>query len=146
MSLANNKKARFNYHVVEKYEAGISLQGTEVKSCRDHKISLQEGFAAVEDGEIFLYNVHIAEYDKGNRNNHAPTRKRKLLLHKREIRKIQVGIEAKGMTLVPLSFYLKRGKIKVELGLCKGKNVVDKRETIKKRQDDIKINRIANKF
>jgi SsrA-binding protein len=145
MDLVNNRKARHDYHIVEKFEAGIALQGTEVKSCRARQISLQEGFISVENGEAWLLNTHIAQYEQGNRNNHSPLRKRKLLLHKKEIIKMAKAVDQKGMTLVPLSLYLKRGKVKVKIGLCKGKDSKDKRNTIKKREENIRINRMVNK-
>lgn len=139
--LVTNRKARFNYHIIEKYEAGIELRGTEVKSCRANQISIQEGYITIEGGEAFLVGVHIAPYEQGNRENHEPLRRRRLLLHKKEIRKLKISIDAKGMTLVPLNFYLKKGKIKVGLGLGKGKDVSDKRNTSKERQDQIDIKR-----
>ena len=145
MDLVNNRKARHDYHIVETFEAGIALQGTEVKSCRARQISLQEGFISIDDGEAWLQNTHIAQYEQGNRNNHSPLRKRKLLLHKREIIKLARSVDQKGMTLVPLSLYLKKGKVKVKIGLCKGKDKADKRDTIKKREENIRINRMVNK-
>ncbi len=146
MDIARNKKASFQYHILEKYEAGISLVGTEVKSCRANQVSMQDSFASVEDGEVILYNIHIAPYTQGNNFNHTPTRKRKLLLHKYEIKKIKKAIEADGLTLIPLAFYFKKGKIKVSLGICRGKNLVDKRETIKKRQIDRDIARSTKNY
>jgi SsrA-binding protein len=145
MDLANNRKARYEYHITETFEAGIALEGTEVKSCRARQISLQEGFISIENDEIWLQNTHIAQYEQGNRNNHAPLRKRKLLLHRREITKLNKAVEQKGMTIIPLALYLKKGKIKVKVGLCKGKDNVDKRQTIKKREDNIRLDRMANK-
>lgn len=139
--LANNRKARFNYHILEKIEAGISLVGTEVKSCRDHQVSIAEGFIDIHNGEAFLVGVHIATYEQGNRNNHEPMRRRKLLLHKKEITKLKVAVDAKGMSIVPLNMYLKQGKIKVGIGLAKGKDANDKRDTVKARQDNIDISR-----
>ena len=142
MDLIYNKKVHFEYQIIEKYEAGIELFGTEVKSCRLKKLSIAEGYISLEGGEAYLKQVNIAQYEQGNRNNHDPVRKRRLLLHKREIRKLKVAVEAKGMTVVPLSVYLKNGLIKVGIALCKGKDTHDKRQTIKSRQDDIKIQRI----
>ena len=144
MDLVTNRKARHEYHVIENLEAGIELQGTEVKSCRNRQISLQEGFISIDNGEVWLQNTHIATYEQGNRFNHDPLRKRKLLLHKKEIIRLKKQIEQKGMTLIPLSLYLKKGKIKVQIGLCKGKDKADKRETIKKREESIKIQRLKN--
>lgn len=144
MDLVTNRKARHDFHVVECFEAGIALQGTEVKSCRARQISLQEGFIALEKGEVWLQNVHIAPYEQGNQFNHTPLRMRKLLLHKKEIARMQKQVDQKGMTLIPLSIYLKKGKVKVQVGLCKGKDKADKRETIKAREENIKIHRIKN--
>ncbi|MCM8525248.1 MAG: SsrA-binding protein SmpB [Lentisphaeraceae bacterium] len=144
MDLVTNRKARHDFHIVENFEAGIVLQGTEVKSCRARQISLQEGFIAIENGEVWLQNVHIAPYEQGNQFNHPPLRKRKLLLHKREIARLNKQVDQKGMTLIPLSVYLKKGKVKVQVGLCKGKDRADKRESIKKREENIKIQRIKN--
>ncbi len=144
MDLVTNRKARHNYHVVESLEAGIALVGTEVKSCRARQISLQEGFIAVDKGEFWLENVHIAKYEQGNQFNHNPLRKRKLLLHKKEIIRLIKQVDQKGMTIIPLSMYLKKGKVKVQVGLCKGKDKADKRESIKKREENIKIQRIKN--
>ena len=145
MELTNNRKARFNYEVLETLEAGIELKGTEVKSCRNKAISISEGFVSFEKDEAWLRESHISPYEQGNRNNHEPTRKRRLLLHKREIRKLIREVEQKGLTVVPLKVYLKRGKVKVLLGLCRGKNVVDKRDTIKKRDNDRSLQRLKNK-
>jgi SsrA-binding protein len=145
MDLVNNRKARHEYQIIETFEAGIVLQGTEVKSCRARQISLQEGFISIYNLEAWLENTHIAPYEQGNINNHVPLRKRKLLLHRREIVKMKKGIDQKGMTLIPLSLYLKKGKVKVKLALCKGKDSKDKRDTIKKREVGIRLNRMANK-
>ena len=144
MDLVTNRKARHDYHVVEKFEAGIALVGTEVKSCRGRQISLQEGFISVEKGEVWLENVHIAKYEQGNQFNHNPLRRRKLLLHKKEIARLIKQVDQKGMTMIPLSMYLKRGKVKVQVGLCKGKDKADKRESMKKREENIKIQRMKN--
>ena len=144
MDLVTNRKARHDYHIVESLEAGIVLQGTEVKSCRNRQISLQEGFISIDDGELFLQNTHIAQYEQGNRFNHEPLRKRKLLVHKKELIRLKKQVDQKGMTLIPLSLYLKKGKVKVQIGLCRGKDKADKRETIKKREESIKIQRLKN--
>ncbi|MDD4097132.1 MAG: SsrA-binding protein SmpB [Lentisphaeria bacterium] len=136
-TIAQNKKARHDYAVLETFEAGIALTGTEVKSCRAGGVSLVDAYASIHDGNLQLSGVHIAPYEQGNRNNHEARRSRRLLMHKREIQRLKKSIEAKGLTLVPLSFYFNnQGKVKVELGLCRGKNVHDKRDDLKKREDD----------
>jgi len=141
-NIAQNKKARHDYAVLDSFEAGVELTGTEVKSCRAGGVSLTDAYAKVENGEMFLLGAHIAPYLQGNRNNHAPRRNRRLLLHKREIARLKKNIEAKGLTLVPLSVYFNdRGLVKVQLGLCRGKNVHDKRESLKKSQDEREIRR-----
>ena len=145
MNLAENRKARHDYHIIEKFEAGIELKGTEVKSCRNRQISLQEGFIEISKGEAWLSKVHISQYEQGNQFNHEPMRSRRLLLHKREIVKLARSVDTKGMTLIPLGIYLKRGKVKVSVGLCKGKDKADKRESIKKRENDVKLKRLTNK-
>jgi SsrA-binding protein len=145
MEIAKNRKARFNYEVIETFEAGIELQGTEVKSCRNKSISISEGFVSFEKGEAWLRETHISTYEQGNRNNHEPKRKRRLLLHKREIRKLIKEIEHKGLAVIPLGVYLKRGKIKISIGLCRGKNVADKRDTMKKRDNDRALQRLKGK-
>ncbi|MEX2605779.1 MAG: SsrA-binding protein SmpB [Kiritimatiellia bacterium] len=134
--LATNRKARHNYQILDTLEAGIVLGGTEVKSLRNREMSIEEAFAVENKGEIFLHNLHIRAYSHGNIHNHEPQRIRKLLLHKREIRKIGSQIAQQGLTLVPLDIHLRRGKIKIQLGLAKGKNVSDKRETLKKKDSD----------
>ncbi|WDE97842.1 SsrA-binding protein SmpB [Lentisphaera profundi] len=145
MELANNKKARFNYEIIEKYEAGIELQGTEVKSCRKKSISIGEAFIAFEGGEAWMRECHISTYEQGNRNNHEPKRKRRLLLHKREIKKLMREVDHKGLSVIPLGVHLKRGKIKVSIALCRGKNTVDKRQTMKNRDNDRTLQRFKNK-
>jgi SsrA-binding protein len=132
--IARNKKARFQYEVLEKFEAGIALRGTEVKSLRDGKVSLNESFARVEGGELILRAAHISEYKAGSMMNHEPTRPRKLLMHRREIMRLSSKLAEKGLTLVPLSMYFRRGLAKVELGLVRGKKLHDKRETIRRRE------------
>ena len=119
--ISTNKKARHDYFIEETYEAGIALVGTEVKSIRQGKINIRDGFAQVENGEVFLYNVHISPYERGNIFNKDPLRVRKLLLHKNEIRKLIGYVQQKGYALIPLSFYLKNGLVKVELGVGVGK-------------------------
>jgi SsrA-binding protein len=132
--VAENRKARFNYDIEEKLEAGIQLTGSEVKSLRTGKANIAESYASDEGGELYLINAHIAEYAQAARDGHAPTRPRKLLLHKREIDRLLGAIQRQGMTLVPLKLYFKaRGIAKVELGLARGKKIHDKRDTEKKR-------------
>lgn len=139
--IAKNRKAYFQYEILEKIEAGVVLTGTEVKSIRNRDISINESFAHLNNGEIFVYEMHIGEYKQGNRQNHEPKRVRKLLLHKREIAKITGKIKQKGYTMIPLSLYFKEGIVKVELALVRGKTKIDKREDIKKRDIDREIQR-----
>lgn len=129
-SIAENRKARHDYFIEETYEAGIALQGTEVKSCRLGRVNLRDGYAQIEQGEIFLQNVHISPYEQGNRFNHEPLRKRRLLMHKGEILRLFGQVREKGYTIVPLRLYFKQGRVKVELGLAKGKKSYDKRDDI----------------
>ncbi len=132
--LITNRKARHDYHILETFEAGIALVGTEVKSLREGKGNLKDSFARVENGELFLYNMHISPYEKGNIFNEDPLRTRKLLMHKKEIHRLAGQVKEKGLTLIPLKVYLnERGLIKVELALAKGKALYDKREDIKRR-------------
>jgi SsrA-binding protein len=137
--LCQNKKAYHDYFVEETYEAGIALQGTEVKSLRLGKGNLKDSYVRVEEGEAFLHNTHISPYPFGHQFNHEPERVRKLLLHKREIRRLMGKTQERGYTLVPLKIYLKNGKIKIEIGLAKGKTLYDKRESLKKRSADREI-------
>jgi SsrA-binding protein len=132
--VAQNKKARHDYAIVDTYEAGMVLSGTEVKSLRAGRASLVDGFAAIKDGEVWLHNVHIPEYFEGSWNNHTPRRVRKLLLHKEEISKLIGKTKEKGYTLVPLSLYFKDGKAKVEIALAQGKRNYDKRQTLMEKQ------------
>ena len=131
--IANNKKAYHDYFIEDKYEAGISLHGTEVKSLRMGKCSIKEAFVRIENGEVFIYGMHISPYEKGNIFNRDPLRVKKLLLHRSEIRKLQGKISEKGFTLVPLQVYFKNSLIKVEIGLAKGKKLYDKRADLAKR-------------
>ncbi len=131
--IANNKKAYHDYFIEEKYEAGISLAGTEVKSLRMGRCSIKEAFIRIEHDEVFVYNMHISPYEKGNIFNKDPLRVRKLLLHRQEIRKIQGHITHKGYTIVPLSVYFSGSLVKVEIGLAKGKKLYDKRQDIAKK-------------
>lgn len=135
-SLAVNRRARHDYHVLETMECGLELRGTEVKSCRQGKASLVGTFAQIEDGEVWVRDMRIEPFAHGNRFNHDPVRPRKLLLHRQEIHRLIGQTQEKGRTLIPLRLYLKRGRVKLELGLCKGKDVVDKRETLKRRTAD----------
>ena len=139
--IAKNRKAYFQYEIIEKIEAGLVLTGTEVKSVRNRDVSINESFAHLNNGEIFVYEMHIGQYKQGNRQNHEPKRVRKLLLHKREIAKIAGKIKQKGYTMIPLSLYFKEGVVKVELALVRGKTKIDKREDIKKRDIDREIQR-----
>ena len=130
--IANNKKAYHDYFIEDTYEAGIELAGTEVKSMRMGKCSIKESFVQIENGEVFVYGMHISPYEKGNIFNKDPLRPRKLLLHQYEIRKIAAKIAEKGFTLVPLKVYFKGSLVKVEIGIAKGKKLYDKRQTIAK--------------
>ncbi len=136
-----NRKARHDYFIEEIYEAGIALVGTEVKSIRQGKINIKDGYAQVENGEVFLYNVHISPYEQGNIFNRDPLRARKLLLHKNEIRKLIGYVQQKGYALIPLSFYLKNGLVKVELGVGIGKKKYDKRQVLAKKDAERRIER-----
>lgn len=131
--IANNKKAYHDFFIDETYEAGIALHGTEVKSMRMGKCSIKESFIRIENGEVFVYGMHVSPYEKGNIFNKDPLRVKKLLLHKYEINKLQGKIKEKGFTLVPLQVYFKEGKVKVEIGLARGKKLYDKREDIAKK-------------
>ncbi len=139
--VATNRKAYHDYHILETYEAGIALVGTEVKSLREAKCNLKDSYATIKNGEIFLLNTHISPYSHGTAFNHDPRRPRKLLLHRREIDKLSGKIKEKGLTLVPLKIYFKRGHAKVELGLVKGKHVYDKRKDIAKRDMEREMKR-----
>jgi SsrA-binding protein len=135
--LTDNRKARHDFQVLDQLEAGIVLTGTEVKSCRARNLSLADAYAKADNGELWLVNAHIAPYEQGNRNNHEPRRPRKLLLQRRELRRLTQAIEAKGLTLVPLKVYLnERSLIKVELGLCRGRQQHDKRDQLKRQADE----------
>jgi len=129
-TLATNRKARHEFFIEDTIEAGIVLKGTEVKSIRQGKVNIKESYAIIDNGEIFINGMHISPYEQGNINNVDPIRKRKLLLHKRQIRKLIGETKLKGLTLVPLSIYLKDGKVKVEIAVAKGKKLYDKRQTI----------------
>jgi SsrA-binding protein len=128
-----NRAAFHEYHILDKYEAGVALQGTEVKSVMSGRIQLKESYVGVKDNEVWLFNAHISPYSHGNRANHEPLRTRKLLLHRREIEKLERETTQKGMTLVVTRIYLKNGRIKFEIGVARGKKLYDKRETLKSR-------------
>ncbi len=135
-SIAENRKAFHDFHLLETFEAGLVLLGTEVKAIREGRVNLRDSFARVEDGEVFIYNVHISPYSHRGYADHEPLRRRKLLLHRSEIRKLIGKTVEKGMTLVPTRLYFKDGRVKVAVSLAKGKKDYDKRETIKKRESD----------
>ena len=139
--ITTNKFARVNYDIDDVYEAGIVLSGTEVKALRAGKANLKDSYAVVNNNEVFLREMHISHYDQGNRNNHEPLRVRKLLLHKREIRKLYGKSREKGLTLVPLKMYFKNGIVKVEIGVGRGKKLHDRRQDIKKREERRSISR-----
>ena len=132
--LADNRKAHHDYHILHTYEAGIVLLGTEVKSIREGHVNLRDSFARVEGAEVFIYNIHVSPYSHRGYADHEPTRRRKLLLHKSEIRKLIGKTVERGMTLVPVRMYLKNGRVKVVVGVAKGKKLYDKRETIRRRE------------
>jgi len=140
-TVASNREARHNYHILGTFEAGIVLQGPEVKSLRDKKANLKDSFARIEDSELFLYNMHISPYPQAGRFAPDPKRRRKLLMHKPEIKKLFGELTQKGLTLVPLKMYFKRGMAKVEIALVKGKKLYDKREDIKRRDSDRDLRR-----
>ena len=139
--IANNKKARHDFHIEDTIEAGLSLMGTEVKSLRMGRASLVDGYVLERDGEMWLENVHIPEYLQGTWTNHSARRRRKLLMHKAEILKLSSKSQAKGMTIVPLSLYFKDGRVKVEIALARGKQLHDKRQTLRERQDNLEAQR-----
>ncbi|HUX33535.1 MAG TPA: SsrA-binding protein SmpB [Gemmatimonadaceae bacterium] len=141
--IARNKRARHDYHILETWEAGLVLTGTEVKSLRDGKTQITDAYGIVKDGEVYLLNLHISPYRQGSYNNHEPTRTRKLLLHKRQIRRLIGAVEREGLTLVPLDLYFKHGVAKVTLALGKGKKLHDKRETAKARDAEREMARVA---
>ena len=139
--VANNKKAYHDYFIDETYEAGVALHGTEVKSLRMGKCSIKESFIRIENGEVFVYGMHVSPYEKGNIFNKDPLRVKKLLMHKYEINKLAGRVEEKGYTLVPLQVYFREGKVKVEIGLARGKKLYDKREDIAKKDARREIER-----
>jgi SsrA-binding protein len=135
-NIAENRKAFHDFHILESYEAGVALLGTEVKAIREGNVNLRDSFARVDGGEVWIYNVHIKPYSHRGYSDHEPTRRRKLLLHRQEIRKLIGRTVERGMTLVPTRMYFKNGRVKIEVGLARGKQAHDKRETIKKREAD----------
>jgi SsrA-binding protein len=139
--IVSNRKARYEYHVLNTWETGIVLQGTEVKALREGKANLQDAFARVDNGEVWLFNVHISPYEQGNRFNHDPLRPRKLLLHRNEIRKMIGAVQEKGLTLVPLDLHFSGGRAKVNLALVRGKQLHDKRDTIRERDQQREVQR-----
>jgi SsrA-binding protein len=140
-NVVTNRRARYEYFVLESYEAGLALKGTEVKALRSGSANLQDGYVMVRRGEFWLVGMHVSPFEKGNINNHDPLRDRKLLLHAKEIRKLTAKLQEKGLALIPLRIYFKRNIAKVEIGLCKGKKSFDKRETIKQRDVERQLRR-----
>jgi len=139
--VATNRKAQHEYSFHDTFEAGLALQGSEIKSIRAGRVSLQEGFVLFEGGEAWLMNVHIAQYDPASRHNHEPKRRRKLLLHRREIERLHSRAQEKGFTVIPTRLYLKEGRAKIEIALAKGKRLYDKREAIAKRETKRQVER-----
>ncbi|GAW63934.1 SsrA-binding protein [Ligilactobacillus acidipiscis DSM 15836] len=144
--LAQNRKASHDYYILDTVEAGVSLTGTEIKSVRAARINLKDGFAQIRNGEAWLQNVHISPYDQGNQFNHDPLRNRKLLLHKKEIMRLEQETSKKGVTLVPLKVYIKHGFAKVLIGIAQGKHDYDKRESIKRRDQEREIQRTLKNY
>ena len=146
MSITVNRQARHEYFVLETYECGIELFGTEIKSIRNGSVNLKESWADIQNGEVFVYGMHISPYKKGNIFNRDPFRVRKLLLHRKEINKLMGKVKQDGLTLVPLSLYYKGQRVKLELGLCKGKKLYDKREDMAKRDAKRNMDRAMKDF
>jgi len=140
-TIAQNRRARHDYFVLETWEAGIELKGTEVKSMRLGKCNLKDSYAAVQNGELFVQNMHISPYEKGSFSNMNPLRPKRLLMHKNEIRNLNAGVMQKGFSIIPLQVYLKDGRMKMEIALCKGKKLYDKRDDMAKRDSDRDIER-----
>lgn len=145
-TIAVNRKARHEYYIEDTVEAGLVLKGTEIKSIRAGRVNLQDSFAQVKDGEMWLYNVHIAPYEQAGYETHDPRRPRKLLLHRRQIQQLGMDVQAKGYTLVPLRLYFKDNRAKIELALAKGKKIYDKREAIAERDARREMDRAARRF
>jgi SsrA-binding protein len=144
-TIARNKRARHDYQIMETWEAGLVLTGTEVKSLREGKANISDAYAIVKDAEVFLLNLHISPYEQGSYNNHEPTRTRKLLLHRKEIRKMIGAVERQGLTLIPLELYFKKGRAKVALALGKGKKLHDKRDDSQKRDAEREMARAVSR-
>lgn len=144
--LAKNKKASHEYFIEERYEAGLTLQGTEVKSIRAGQVSMTEAYITIRSGEAWLEGMHISPYEQGNRANHDPLRPRKLLLHKKEISKLYTGVQQLGYTIIPLNIHLSKGRIKLDLALAKGKKLYDKRESLKRKEDERAAERAMRRF
>ena len=145
--IVTNKKAAYDYFILSKYEAGIVLQGSEIKSIRNHAVNLKDSYVVIKNQEVFILNMHIAEYSHGNLFNHDPFRTRKLLLHKKEILKMQLKIKQEGFTLIPTKLYFnEKGKVKVEIALAKGKKLYDKRETINQREQKRELQKNYKQF
>ena len=140
-TVAQNKKAYHDYFVLEEYEAGIELFGTEVKSIREGRVNLKDAWCSIDNGEIFVNGMHISPYEQGNIFNRDPLRKKRLLMHKREIHKLFGTVKQQGLTLIPLSVYFKKGKAKIKVGLCKGKKIYDKRDVAAKKEANRSIDR-----
>lgn len=140
--IGTNRKANYQFEILARYEAGIVLLGTEVKSLREGKVNLGDAYGRIIDDELWLYNSHISEYKFGTLNNHDPLRRRKLLMNRREIKKIKSKIEEQGLTLIPVKIYLKNARIKLEIAVAKGKKLFDKRESVKKRETERKLKNI----
>ena len=140
--ISSNRRAAHDYHLLDRFEAGVALVGTEVKSLRQKAANLQDAYGAIENEEVFLYNCHIAPYEQGNRFNHEPRRKRRLLMHKREIIRLKSKSVEKGLTLIPTRLYFKDGHVKVELALARGKKLYDKRADVAKRDADREVDRV----
>lgn len=141
-NICTNKIARHEYYILETYECGIVLSGTEIKSIRQGKVNIKDSFATIRNGEVFVHNMHISPYEKGNIFNKDPLRTRKLLLHKNEILKIQMELKKKNLTLIPLSIYFKGSKVKLEIGIAQGKKLYDKRQDIAKRDSQVRLNKL----
>ena len=139
--IVKNKKALFNYEIIEKYESGIVLRGTEVKSLRERAVNMSDSYASFKKGELFIVNMHISQYHFGNINNHEPLRERKLLMKKIELKRLFGKVKEQGLTLIPISLYFSKGKVKVEIALAKGKKLHDKRETLKRKTLDREMER-----
>ena len=146
IEIAQNRKARFNYEIIETFEAGLVLRGTEVKSIRQKQANIAESYARIKNGEAFIVGMNISVYERGNIFNHEPLRERKLLMHKSEIKRLTGKLKEKGYTLVPLRLYFKSGRVKIELALAKGKAVHDKRRTIQKRDMDRDMQREIKRY